>query len=202
MKLVRKTSAHCPLLVVFGCYGGRRPSPRWVLAARCWPRRQVLATEAMPSQGEELVSEVIASVFERKPRGSVSREDVLAPPQPSQGEELMSEVIAPPQPSQGEELVSEVIASVFERKPRGSVSREDVLAPPQPTPAFDEEFDEQDPTMLSDGGEDYFETLNMPVEFPGSSPPAGHLSNPSVTSCAASALSTESVEEVQRRTDR
>jgi len=162
----------------------------------------VLATEAMPSQGEELVSEVIASVFERKPRGSVSREDVLAPPQPSQGEELVSEVIAPPQPSQGEELVSEVIASVFERKPRGSVSREDVLAPPQPTPAFDEEFDEQDPTMLSDGGEDYFETLNMPVEFPGSSPPAGHLSNPSVTSCAASALSTESAEEVQRRTDR
>ena len=146
----------------------------------------MLATEAMPSQGEELVSEVIASVFERKPRGSVSREDVLAPPQPSQGEEL----------------VSEVIASVFERKPRGSVSREDVLGPPQPTPAFDEEFDEQDPTMLSDGGEDYFETLNMPVEFSGSSPPAGHLSNPSVTSCAASALSTESVEEVQRRTDR
>ena len=135
----------------------------------------MLATEAMPSQGEELVSEVIASVFERKPRGSVSREDVLAPPQPSQGEEL----------------VSEVIASVFERKPRGSVSREDVLAPPQPTPAFDEEFDEQDPTMLSDGGEDYFETLNMPVEVPGSSPPAGHLSNPSVASCAASALSTD-----------
>ena len=146
----------------------------------------MLATEAMPSQGEELVSEVIASVFERKPRGSVSREDVLAPPQPSQGEEL----------------VSEVIALVFERKPRGSVSREDVLAPPQPTPTLDEELDEQDPTMLSDGGEDYFETLNMPVEVPGSSPPAGHLSKPHVTSCAASALSAESAEEVQRRTDR
>ena len=106
-------------------------------------------------------------------------------------------------PSQGEELVSDVLASVYERKPRGSVSREDVLAPPQSTVALDEEFDEHDPTMLSDAGEDYFETIDIPVEVPGSSLPRRHLSKPSVSSDPVSAPSTgESAEEVQRRTDR
>lgn len=104
-------------------------------------------------------------------------------------------------PSQGEELVSEVLALQFERKPRGCVSREDVFAPP-PTLGLDDEFDEDDPTMLSDDGEDYFETLDKPVEVPGSSLPPSHLSKPSTSSAPVSAPSTEEAEEVQRHTDR
>ena len=91
-------------------------------------------------------------------------------------------------PSQGEELVSEVLALQFERKPRGCVSREDVFAPP-PTLGLDDEFDEDDPTMLSDDGEDYFETLDKPVELPGSSQPLSHLSKPFVSSAPVSAAS-------------
>lgn len=91
-------------------------------------------------------------------------------------------------PSQGEELVSEVLALQFERKPRGCVSREDVFAPPL-TLGLDDEFDEDDPTMLSDDGEDYFETLDKPVELPGSSQPLSHLSKPFVSSAPVSAAS-------------
>ena len=148
------------------------------------------------------MSDVMASVFERKPRGCVSREDVLAPPQPAVGldEEfdehdptMLSddgedyfETIDMPQagghepgsgmaapPSQGEALVSDVMASVFERKPRGCVSREDVLAPPQPTLGLD-----------------------------GSSLSPSHLSKPSASSGPVSAPSTEESAEERATLDR
>ena len=148
------------------------------------------------------MSDVMASVFERKPRGCVSREDVLAPPQPTlgldeefdehdptmlsdDGEDYFATIDMPQAgshepgsgmvapPSQGEALVSDVMASVFERKPRGCVSREDVLAPPQPTLGLD-----------------------------GSSLSPSQLSKPSVSSGPLSAPSTEESAEERATLDR